>query len=118
MPALLERSRGVILPVRAFDQAYGEARASFAVTLDKVTRIRLRISQIHLDDDPGMRPILDLSLGENGFEQLESGIFVHIAFHVEIDKSADLSCTAQKRPQLGREMGNCIRRIGWIHLRI
>ena len=43
---------------------------------------------------------------------------MRVAFHVEIDESADLSRTAQKRPQLGREMGNCIRRIGRIYLRI
>ena len=41
-----------------------------------------------------------------------------VTFHVEIDKSTEFSRATQKRPQLGREMGNCISRIGRTHLRI
>src|SRR6266513_1725836 len=65
-----------------------------------------------------MRPIFELLLCEDGFEQLESGVLVRVAFHVEINESADLSRAAQKWSQLGREMGNCIRWIGRIYLRI
>ena len=65
-----------------------------------------------------MRPIPKLFFGKNGFEQFERSVFVRIAFHVEIDESAQLSRTTQKRPQLGREMGDCVRRIGRIYLRI
>src|SRR5262245_51067025 len=65
-----------------------------------------------------MWPIPKLFLGENGFEQLKGSIFVRIAFHVEIDKSTELPRATQQRAQLGREMGNRVRRIGWIDLRI
>src|SRR4029450_1662533 len=47
-----------------------------------------------------------------------SSMLVRIAFHVEIDESAQLSRAAQKRPQLRREMGDCIRRIFRTDLRI
>ena len=65
-----------------------------------------------------MRPIFELLLCEDGFEQLKSGVFVRVAFHVEINESADLLRAAQKWSQLGREMGNCIRWIRRIYLRI
>ena len=65
-----------------------------------------------------MRPILKLFLGENGFEQFEGYIFVRIAFHVEINESAHVSGATQQWPQLGREVGNGVRRVGRIYLRI
>src|SRR5207244_5345536 len=61
--------------------------------------------------DLGMRPIFELLLGENRFEQFKSDVFVRVTLHVEIDKSPELSRAAQERSQLRREMGNCI---GWI----
>jgi len=65
-----------------------------------------------------MRPILKFFLCENGFEEFKGNIFVRIAFHVEIDEGAKLSRTAQERPQLRREMGDCIRRVVRTYLRI
>ena len=65
-----------------------------------------------------MRPIFELLLGENRFEQFKSDVFVRVTLHVEIDKSPELSRAAQERSQLGREMGNCIGWIGGTDLRI
>src|SRR5437016_12993652 len=76
------------------------------------------MSQIRLNNEPGILPIFKLVLGQNSFEQLKSGIFVRVTFHVEIDKSAELARATQERSQLGREMGNCIRWIRRIYLRI
>src|SRR4030095_9557936 len=65
-----------------------------------------------------MRPILKLFLCKNGFEQFEGGVFVGIAFHVEIDESVQLARATQQRPKLGSKMSNRVRRIGRIKLRI
>src|ERR1700749_3071985 len=60
-----------------------------------------------------MRPIFELRLGQNGFEQLERRIFERITLHVDIDKCPEFARAAKKRPKLGANMGNRIRgRIG------
>ena len=65
-----------------------------------------------------MRPISELLFGEDGFEKLERNILMRVTFHVEIDECTELSCAAQNRTQLRREMRNCIGRVGRIHLRV
>src|SRR6266542_1828782 len=116
IPAVLERLRRFVIPICALDQSDCEARVSFTAPLDQVAQIGLRISQIRLHDDPDMRPIFELVLRQNSFEELKSGIFVRITLHIEIDKRSELYSAAQKRPQLRREMRNCVGRIGRIHL--
>ena len=81
-------------------------------------QIPLGVVQVRLNDDAGMRPIAKLRLGEKRFEKLERRVFVRVAFHVEINESADLSRAAQKWSQLGREMGNSILWIRRVYLRI
>src|SRR5262245_8402304 len=56
-----------------------------------------------------MRPIFELGLGQNGFEQLESCIFERVTLHVDIDKCPDLARATEKRPELGANTGNSIR---------
>src|ERR1041385_2473995 len=56
-----------------------------------------------------MWPILELRLGQNGFEQLKSRIFERITLHVDIDKRAYLACAPEKRREPGADMGNRIR---------
>src|SRR5881409_3380057 len=97
----------------------GPRNASAGATpVDQITQVTICISQICLNNNAGMGPIFELVFAENGFEQFESRVFERVAFHVEIDKRAELACASKKRTQLGSEMGNSIRRSGRIHLRI
>src|SRR5215831_17280962 len=56
-----------------------------------------------------MRPIFELGLGQNGFEQLESCIFERVTLHVDIDKYPELARATEKRSELGANMGDRIR---------
>src|SRR6185437_7117158 len=94
IPAVLERLRRLVIPICALDQSDCEARASFAAPLDQVAQIGFRISQIRLNNDSDMRPIFELVLRQNSFEQLKSGILVRITLHIEIDKRPEVSSLA------------------------
>src|SRR4030095_12389318 len=65
-----------------------------------------------------MRPVFELWLHQNGFEQLESRIFERIALHVDVDECAQLARAAKKRPELGAKMDYRIRRSSGTDLRI
>src|SRR5262245_56723418 len=65
-----------------------------------------------------MRPIFKLSLGQNGFEQLESRIFERITLHIDIDEGAYLAGAAKKRPKLRADMCDRIRGSSRTDLRI
>ena len=118
IPAILARFYCFVIPIRSLHQPHGETRAAFAAPIDQIAQIGFRISQISLDDDPGMWPIFELPFGENLFEKFERRIFVRVTFHVEINEGAEFSGPAQNRSQFRREMRDCIGRIGRVHLRI
>src|SRR4029453_6001190 len=65
-----------------------------------------------------MRPILELRLSKNGFEQLNSCIFERITLHVDIDKCPELAGATEKRSELGANMGDRICRSIRRYLRI
>src|SRR5205807_257943 len=92
IPAILARFYCFVIPIRSLHQPHGETRAAFAAPIDQIAQIGFRISQISLDDDPGMWPIFELPFGENLFEKFERRIFVRVTFHVEINEGADFLC--------------------------
>ena len=117
-PAVLRRFDLFVIPVGAFHEADGEARSARAAPIDQVAQIALGVAQVSLNDDAGVRPILEFRLGEERSEKFERGIFVRVALHVEIDEGADFLRAAQDRAELRREMRDRILRVGRIHLRI
>ena len=118
MPAVLRRFDFLVIPVGAFHQADGEARAALPAPIDQIAQIALGVAQVGLNDDAGVRPIREFRLGEERFEKFERGVFVRVTLHVEIDEGADLARAAQDRAQLRREMRDRVLRVGRIHLRI
>ncbi len=117
-PAVLRGFNLFVVPIGAFDEANGEAGAAFPRPLDQVTQVALGVAQISLNDNAGVRPFVELGLGEERFEKLEGGVFVRVALHIEIDERAEFLGAAQDRAQLRREMGDRVFRVGWIHLRV
>jgi hypothetical protein len=86
--SVLTRFRCLVIPVCAFYQPDGEPRTAPATPLDQISQVAFGVSQIRLNNNPGIRPILELRLGENGFEQFKSRILEGITLHVEIDECA------------------------------
>ena len=117
-PAVLSRFYCFVVPICAFYQPHRETRPACATPLDQIAQIDFGVSQVCLDDNPGVRPIFKFLIGENSFEKLDRNIFVRVAFHVEVDKGAEFSSAAQNRPQLRCQMRNGISRIGRRNLRI
>ena len=107
-----------VIPIRAFDQPDGETRPARPSPRNQIAQIRFGVAQVSLNDDAGVRPIAKLRLGEKRLKEFERRVFVRVAFHVEIDESAELFGAAQNRAELRREMRDRVRRIGRIHLRI
>ena len=118
IPAVLPGFNLFVIPIRAFDEPDGETRPARATPLDQIAQIGFGIAQIGLSNDASMGPIVEFGFGAECFEKVERGVFMRITFHVEVDKRAQLARAAQNRPQLRREMGNGVGRIGRIHLRI
>ena len=108
----------LVIPVGAFHEADGETRPAPPAPVDQVAQVALGIAQISLDDDPDVRPVAELRLGEELLEQFERAVFLRVTLHVEIDEGADLFRAAQDRAQLRREMRNRFLGFGRIHLRI
>ena len=117
-PTVLRGLDALVIPIRAFHEANGETRAALARPVDQVAQIALGVAQVGLDDDPGVRPIVEFRFGEERFEKIERGIFVRVTLHVEVDERAEFFRAAQNRAQLRREMRDGVLRIGRIHLRI
>src|ERR1051325_293360 len=57
-----------------------------------------------------MWPILELRLGQNRFEELESRVFERITLHVDIDECAYLPCAPEKRPEFRTDVCYRVRR--------
>src|SRR5207249_4544239 len=117
-PAVLGGLNFFVIPIRAFDQTNSKTCPALASPRNQIMQIVFGVAQISLNDNAGMRPVAKLRLGEEGAKKFEGRIFVRVAFHVEIDESAELLRAAQNRAKLWREMRNCVSRIGRIHLRI
>ena len=89
-PAVLRGVDFFVIPVGAFHEADGETRPALPAPIDQVAQVALGVAQISLDDDPGVRPVGELRLGEELLEKLERAVFLRVALHVEIDEGADL----------------------------
>src|SRR5207253_4381047 len=108
IPAILPGFDFFVVPVRAFDEPDGETGPARATPLDQIAQILFRIAQVGLNNDASMRPIVEFGFGADFFEKIERCIFVSITFHVEVDERAQLARAAQNRPELWREMRDCI----------
>ena len=66
-PAVLASFDFFVIPIRAFDQTHGEARAAFATPPDQVAQIAAGITQIRLNDNSSVRPVAKLGFRERAF---------------------------------------------------
>ncbi len=115
-PAVLSGPDLLVIPVGPLDEANGETRAALAAPGDQVAQVALGVAQVGLDDDAGVRPVAKFVLGEEGAEQLERRVFVRVAFHVEIDKGAEVACAPEEGTKPGSEVRDGVSRVGRVHL--
>src|SRR5436309_7149145 len=89
-PAVLGGLNFFVIPIRAFDQTNRKTRPSLSSPRDQIMQINFGVTQISLNDNAGMRPVAKLRLGKERSKKFEGRVFVRVAFHVEIDESAEL----------------------------
>ncbi len=98
-PALLCRQYGFKVPVSPLHQSNPDGRPSLLSPFEKIPQILLRIVQISLDCDAGIRPGTKLIFTENLPEDLQSGILEGVLLHIEVDESVALPCRSKNRAQ-------------------
>ena len=101
-PVLLLRDNRLIIPVSAFDEPHRDSAPPHPRPVDNLLQIVSTISQIRLQRQPARRRHGKLFLGEDGFEEAQREILQDIAFHVEVDERAKLSCAAEDGTKPGR----------------
>src|SRR5439155_18290494 len=89
-PAVLGGLNFFVIPIRAFDQTNGETRPARSSPRNQINQILFRVAQVSLNDDAGVWPIAKLRLGEKHSEEFKGRVVVRVAFHVEMDESAEL----------------------------
>jgi hypothetical protein len=93
-PSVLARLDFFEVPVRALDQANGEARSARAAPLEEIEQIVFRIAQISLNYNSNLRPVAKFGFGKERSEKFEGRIFMRVTFHVEVNERTEVACAS------------------------
>ena len=75
MPAVLRGFDLLVVPIRTFDETDSETRPALARPIDQVPQVALGVTQVSLDDNAAVRPVLELSLGKERLEESRVALY-------------------------------------------
>src|SRR6476646_9297545 len=84
-----------VIPISAFDQAYGNAAPMLSGPAQHAGYVCSRIAQISLQRNSTGRAFAELAFSKNAFEELEGEIFQSVVLHIEINECPEFFGTSQ-----------------------
>jgi hypothetical protein len=95
LPVVLARDNGLIVPISAAHQAHRDRRPPPASPRRKLAEIVLGVAQVGLHGETGVRPVVELGLGQDLAEDAEDDVLRVVLLHVQADERALLPRQSQ-----------------------